>query len=224
MKQTIILLAFLPLFSLAQQSTASWEIGGYVGGLSYSGEVTKEGDLGTWINEMKPEFGVLLKRNFNSIVGFGAQASYGKLYALDKNHGNPERGWVVNTEIVQANLFLEMNFRKFGKYFKRNKSTPYVKVGAGILFYSPKLDDDASYPLNYELFWGSYSTYNIDLAFGWKWRLSHHSLLSLDIHYNPTGTDHIEGFQQKGGPNGELVADPDSYYGLRLTYTYSIFK
>ena len=230
MKKLVLIALLLPMLSYGQRSTAFWEIGGYLGGLNYSGNVTSTGDIGTWINEMRPEIGVLLKRNFNYRINLGAEASYGSVYAEDANHGNAERGFIVNTEMVQANIFMEINFMKFGKYFKRNANTPYIKFGIGGLFYTPTLDESVAYPENYDLFWGSHTTYNIQLAFGWKWRLSHHSFLSIDFHYHPTGTDYLEGSQEVDGTvlmmTGErqLIADPDSYYGLRLTYTFGIFK
>lgn len=220
MKKTLSLLLFLPLFSFGQNSTAFWEIGGYVGGLNYIGEVTEEGDLSTWINEMRPEFGLTLKRNFNSIVNLGVEAGYGSVYAADKNHGMPERNYIVQTSLVQSNLVMEINFKKFGKYFKRNQNTPFVKTGVGMLFYAPVLNDNAEYdPATYDLYWGSFTTYNFQLAFGWKWRLNEHSILGLNFHWNSTGTSYLEGFNLKKGLNPN-----DAYYGLRVSYTYGIFQ
>ncbi len=219
MKKTLSLLLFLPLFGLAQNSTAFWEIGGYVGGLNYKGEITQEGDVGTWINEMRPEFGLVLKRNFNSIFSLGAEAGYGSVYAADANHGMPERDYIVNTELVQANMIAEINFKKFGKFFKRNQNTPYVKTGIGLLFFSPTLNDNAEYDATeYELYWGSFTTYNFQLGLGWKWRLSYNSILALGLHWHSAGTSYLEGFNLKEGVNPN-----DAYYGLRLTYTYGIF-
>jgi hypothetical protein len=219
MKKLLVIILFFPLLSEAQSSTAFWEIGVYTGGLNYSGDINKEGDIGTWINEMKPEFGLVLKRNFNYRVNMGVEAGWGTLYAADKNHNLPERDYVMSTDIVQANVVFEINFKKFGKYFKRNQNTPFVKTGMGILFFTPELNDNAEYPIDqYELYWGTYSTYNFQVAFGWKWRISYHSFLSLDMHYNSTGASYLEGFNLKDSPNPN-----DSYYGLRLTYSYGIF-
>ncbi len=219
MKQIIFILFFLPLAVVAQKSTAFWEVGGYVGGLNYSGEITEEGDLGTWINEMRPEFGLSLKRNFNPIFNLGVEAGWGKLFADDKNHNNPERNYIVNTNIAQANVVIELNFKKFGKFFKRNQNTPYVKAGFGMTFYSPELNTNASYPPEYELYWGTFSTYNFQTAFGWKWRVSNHSIIGVNLHWNITGASNLEGFNLKDTPNPN-----DAYYGLRFTYSYSIFN
>ena len=130
MKKLLIIAMLLPTISFAQKSTAFWEIGGYIGGLNYLGEVTETGDIGTWVNDMRPEFGIVLKRNFNPRINLGVEASWGRVYAADRDHGNPERDWIVDTHLGQANLVMDINFKKFGKYFKRNANTPFIKIGA----------------------------------------------------------------------------------------------
>jgi len=88
-----------------------------------------------------------------------------------------------------------------------------------LLFFTPTLNDNAEYdPETYDLYWGSFSTYNFQLAFGWKWRLNYHSFLALDFHWNSTGTSYLEGFNNVKGLNPN-----DAYYGLRMTYTYGMF-
>ena len=219
MKRIAALLLFLPLFTMAQNSTSFWSLGFAVGGLNYSGEVSEGGDLGTWINEMRPEFGIKLRRHFNYKTALGVEASWGKVYASDENRGNQERDYIVDTELAQINLIFELNFKKYGKYFQRNANTPFIKVGIGGLFYTPFLNKNAAYPLEYELYPGSYATYNFQAAFGWKWRVSYHGSLSLDLHYNFTGTSYLEGFNLKDKAN-----PTDAFYGLRLTYSYCFFE
>lgn len=218
MKRAWLLILFLPAFTVAQNSTNFWEIGGFVGGLNYLGEINENGDFGTWINEMRPEFGIFIKKNLNYRINFGVEASYGNLFSADGNHSNPERDYIMNTEIVQTNFFTELNFKKFGKYFQRNQNSPFVRVGVGALFFTPSLNTNASYPAEYELYRGSFTTYNFQLAFGWKWRVSYNSFLMLDFHWHSTGVSYLEGFNLKEGLNRN-----DRFYGLRLGYSYGIF-
>jgi hypothetical protein len=205
--------------AFAQNSTAFWSVGFAAGGLNYIGEVSEGGDFGTWINEMKPQFGLDITRHFNTKVSMGVQASWGKVYAADENRGNQDRNFIVDTEVAMANLIFEINFKKFGKYFQRNQSSPFIRVGGGGMFYTPFLNTNATYPAEYELYPGSWATYNFEAAFGWKWRLSYHGFLGLDLHYNTTGTSHLEGFNLKEGPNPN-----DAVYGLRLTYSFGFFE
>ena len=219
MTRLLSLLVFLPFFTIAQNSTSYWSLGVGVGTLNYSGEITQEGDIGTWINEMRPELGIQLRRHFNYKTAMGVEASWGKVYAADANRGNQERNYIVDTELAQINLFFELNFKKYGKYFQRNANTPFIKVGIGGLFYTPFLNTNAAYPQEYALYPGSFATYNFQTAFGWKWRLSYHSSLALDLHYHFTGTSYLEGFDLK-----DQLNPPDAFYGLRLTYSYGFFE
>lgn len=218
MKRALLLLIFIPTFGWAQNSTNFWEIGGFVGGLNYLGQINENGDFGTWINEMQPEFGIFLKKNFNYRINLGVEASYGNLYSADGNHSNPERDYIMNTEIVQTNIISELNFKKFGKYFQRNQNSPFVRVGVGALFFTPSLNTNASYPPTYVLHRGSFTTYNLQFAFGWKWRVAYNSFLSLDFHWHTSGVNYLEGFSVK-----EANEPNDRYYGIRLGYSYGIF-
>ena len=111
MKKFALVLLLLPVFASAQNSTAFWSLGFAVGSLNYSGEVSEGGDVGTWINEMRPELGIALRRHFNYRASLGVEASYGTVYCSDANRGNTERDFVVNTEIAQTNLIFELNFK-----------------------------------------------------------------------------------------------------------------
>jgi hypothetical protein len=219
MKKLFALVLFLPTFLFAQNSTDYWSLDGFVSSMNYSGEVSEGGDVGTWINEMRPEFGLRLIRHFNYRTSLGVEASYGNVYASDENRGNQMRNFVVNTEIVQANLVFELNFKKYGKYFQRNANTPFIRIGIGGMFYTPQLNTNAAYPDSLMLYPGSHATFNAQGAFGWKWRVSYHSSLSLDIHYNITGTSYLEGFDLK-----EKANPTDGIYGIRLTFSYGLFE
>ena len=219
MRKMLYLIVLLPAFAVAQNSTSYWSLGLAVDTLNYSGEITQEGDIGTWINEMRPDVGIQIRRHLNYRTAFGIEAGWGKVYAADANRGNQERDYIVDTELAQVNMFFELNFKKYGKYFQRNANTPFVKVGIGGLFYTPFLNTNASYPQEYELFPGSYATYNFQLGFGWKWRISYHSSLALDLHYNATGSSYLEGFNLRDAAN-----PTDAFYGLRLTYSYAFFE
>lgn len=219
MKRLLIIIFFVPVVSFSQSSTAFWSLGFAASGLNYTGEVAEGGDVGTWINEMRPGFSLNLRRHFNFRTAWGFEAGWGKVYAADENRGNQMRNFVVNTQLAQINTFFEINFKRFGKYYQRNGNTPFIKFGGGILFYTPYLNTNAEYPPIYALYPGSDATYNLEAAFGWKWRTSYHTFISLDFHYNATGTSHLEGFDLVDFPN-----PIDAFYGLRLTYAYGFFN
>jgi hypothetical protein len=218
MNRLIALLVFLPSFLMAQKSTDFWSFDGFVSTMNYSGEVSEGGDISTWINEMRPEFGLRVMRHFNNRTSMGVEASFGSVFASDENRGKQNRNFDVSTEIIQTNLVFEINFKKFGKYFMRNQNTPFIRLGVGGLFFTPQLNTNAEYPDSLALYPGSHATFSVQGAFGWKWRLSYHSSLALDIHYSITGTSYLEGFDVDQGTNPN-----DGIYGIRLTYSYGFF-
>lgn len=213
---TLAIFAFQSAFSQANRPLRYWEAGGFIGTMSYSGDING-GDLGVTVNEIRPQLGILLKRNTSAKFNINVELAYGKIYASDENHGNPDRGFEVNTDMLWSNLGFDFHFKKFGKYFKRNGSTPYIAASVGALFYSPKLKTGVNFE-DYNLYPGTDGTYNIMFAFGWKWRISEHGILGLSFNYHNTGTTHLEGFEAKEG-----VSSTDSYYGLRLTLSRGFF-
>ena len=196
-----------------------WETGLFVGTTNYNGQVASGGDIGTLIDETRPQIGLFLKRNLTAKFNINAELAYGRLYADDNNYGNGERGFIVNTHLMWANIGFDLHFRKFGKYFKRNSHTPYIALSGGPMFYSPRLKSGATYdPAVYDLYPGTHTTYNIMLAFGWKFRMSEHGIFGVSLNYHPTGTNYIEGFQTKEPTGGN-----NAYYGLRLTFSRAFF-
>lgn len=202
----------------AQKDLRYWEAGFYGGTLNYSGELTEGGDFGSVISETRFQFGIFLKRNVTPKFNFGVEIGYGKLYAADENHGMAERGFEMNTTIIMTNLTLDYNFKKFGKYYRRNPNTPYLTFGLGALVFQPTIKTDVDFT-NYDLYPGSNYTSNIKFGFGWKWMTGKSGILNLSFNYHFSGTPYLEGFVENGtsSPN-------DKYYGLRLAYSFGFFE
>ena len=219
-------LKFIPLVILmltfftasAQRSLSYWETGVFGGSTNYIGELTEGGDFSATVNETRYQFGIFLKRNFTPQFNLGAEIGYGKLYANDANHGMAERGFEMNTSIINTSLTMDLNFKKFGKYFKRNSNTPYVSAGFGALIYQPTLKTNVDFT-NYELFPGSNYTSDFMLAFGWKWKTGESGIFGASINYHFTGTPSLEGFQEK-----EVVPPNDRYFGIRLFYSLGYYE
>ena len=167
---------------------------------------------------MRFQAGIFIKRNFTPKFNLGADLTYGRLYADDANHGMADRGYVMNTSFVTTDLTMDLNFKKFGKYFKRNGSTPYVTFGFGAMIFQPEIKTEVDFT-GYELYPGSNYTTNIMAGFGWKWRSGERGAISLSINYNWTGTPYLEGFVET-----DSGARNDSFYGLRLTYSLGYFE
>lgn len=202
----------------AQDQLKHLEIGFHVGTLNYSGEIATSTAPNALLQEMRPRFGVHLKRYTRPWFNYNFEGSYGWISSSDANHLNISRGYVLTTHIVQTNVAMEFNFSKFGKYHRKNKFSIYFKLGGGMLFYNPKLENFESFPPQYELYPNAYVNYNIFAGPGIKIRTGYHSVLSIESTIHLTGTDHLEGFETPGASKSK-----DYYGGLTIGYSYAIF-
>jgi len=206
----------------AQKDLRYWEAGGYAGSLNYSGELTQGGDFGSVISETRFQFGLFLKRNVTPKFNFGAEIGYGKLYAADENHGMADRGFVMNTSLIMTNFTLDYNFKKFGKYYRRNSNTPFITFGLGFMSFQPTYKTDVDftdYILLKDSEENSNYTSNIKLGFGWKWMTGKSGIINLSFNYHISGTPFLEGFIEKGQASGN-----DKFYGIRFAYSVGFFE
>ena len=215
---TLVAVVLFAFNAQAQRSLRYWETGAFAGSANYAGELTQGGDFGATVNEMRFQAGLFLKRNFSPKFNLGVEAGYGRLYANDANHGMAERGFEMNTSILNTSLTADINFKKFGKYFKRNSNTPFISVGFGALVYQPAIKTEVDFT-NYDLYPGSNYTTDFMLAFGWKWRTGERGIFGLLLNYHFTGTTYLEGFVEK-----DVVPQNDAYYGIRLFYSLGYYE
>lgn len=216
-----IVLTFAVLFTTstyAQSPLRYLELGAYVGTMNYRGDVSSTGDFNAFLQEVRPQAGVLLKWHFNSIWSLGVETGFGQINGHDFNHKNVERGYEVNANLFQVNAVTDINFKKFGKFYQRNQNTPFVKLGFGMLSYSPQVPKNTTFPPDLIIYPNSYFGTNFLVGFGWKWRVSMHSMISLDGVYHFTNVDNLEGFQELG-----TTSTNDRYFGIRAVYSYGIF-
>ncbi len=213
---SLILLATIS--ASAQRSLRYWETGAFGGSTNYIGELTEGGDFSATVNETRFQFGIFLKRNFSPKFSLGAEISYGKLYANDANHGMADRGFEMNTSILNTSLTMDINFKNFGKYFKRNGNTPFVTAGFGALVYQPTIKTDVDFT-NYDLYPGSNYTSDFMLGFGWKWKTGESGIFGVSMNYHFTGTSYLEGFVEKA-----TVPQNDRYFGIRLIYSIGYYE
>jgi hypothetical protein len=210
---------FLFSLSVSQAQVISsryYEFGVFTGTLNGTNAITRPFDFSPTIEEIQPEFGIFLKRHLSHYIFIGAEASYGRLVADDLNRGNSRR-LGMNTPILGASALAGVNFRRFGKYFKRNSGTPYIMLGVGTFNYSPNIDETRLYPADYDLYPASYFAFNFKAAFGYKFRLSMHSFMAIEAHTNFTSKNNLTGWV------APLNAQNDGFFGLRISYSYGFF-
>lgn len=194
MKNAAVLLVLISVSAFAQKRpTAFLELGGYGMTQNYIGNVNGYG-LSALTQEARFGAGAQLKYNFSSLVSVGADVNYGSVYSHDNLHGNPDRDYQVDTDLLNIGVFTNIHFIPFGKYNLRNGHTPFIHAGIGALTYQANLNTNAQYPDGVELYPGTGHTYAYNLGFGWRIRKNLKSFYNLGIYYNGFGASNIEGF------------------------------
>ncbi len=218
-KALIVLLGlFLSSGALKAQRQLNYtDFGFFVGTINYNGEVAT-GEISGYVSEIRPMGGLHLRRTVASWFTLGTEASYGIIQSKDVNHTNPERGLEVNTHMIQVNAFMELNFSKFGKYRRSQRTSFYIKSGGGINFYNPNIKEDIRYSTAFELRPNAYMGFNFFGGAGLKIRTSYQSYLSVEVTRHFCSFDDLEGFQYINNRTAN-----DFYGGMRIGYSYMFF-
>ena len=223
MRNTWSFLLVLVCFSgalMAQPRLAYTEFGLGVGTLNHKGEIANSGSSSAWAKEVRPNFMIFAKRNFNDWIGLGFVTSYGWTVAEDVNHNNQKRGLSVSTGMFQLNPFLEVNFLKFGKYHLDRKFTIYTRVGAGFLAYNPTPSAVDVYPDDLEVRPDAYKSLNTFIEVGMRFRIGYSSILTVGVDYHNSGVDDLDGvLNVLPGQQGKN----DTYGGINVSFSRALF-
>lgn len=144
MKKLHILFLFCILtFTTSTQAQQGWELGGWIGGTHYFG------DLNTTFSLKSPGLagGIVARYNFNERLCLKFSGNYIKIGADDADSDNSfERARNLNfkSDILDATFQFEFNFLPYTHGSKDEFYTPYLFAGFTILNFNPKttLDDE----------------------------------------------------------------------------------
>lgn len=204
----------------AQPRLAYTEFGFGVGTLNQKSEIASSGSTGAIVEEMRPNFMLFAKRNFNDWFGLGVVTSYGWTEANDLNHDRQNRGLSVSTTMFQLNPFVEVNFLKFGKYHLDRKFTIYTRLGAGFLAYDPTPSAVNTYPDEFEIRPDAYKSLNTFVELGMRFRIGYSSILTVGVDFHNSGADDLDGILHKlSGQQGKN----DGYGGLNVSFSKALF-
>ena len=193
------------------------EIGGFVGGSNYIGDVGST----TYISPNKLAAGILYKWNKNPRLSyrFSVTGAYYKADDLDSNEpGRNQRGYHFENNIKEVSLGLEFNFFDFNLHETRRKYTPYVHSG-----------------LNYFRIHDSYLSSNIavvekrigsmaiPMTLGVKSNILPHFILAIEVGARYTFTDNLDGSNPKEEslPKFGNINNNDWYVFSGVTFTYT---
>lgn len=129
------LLGFFCILLFQTVSAQKWEVGGFVGGSNYAG------DLARVIVPSETNFsaGAFGKYNFTSSWSYRFGINYAKISGGDYNFSEyKNRNLDFFSPIWELDNRLEFNYRKFGIRPREHKSTPYVFTGLNVFYFNPK--------------------------------------------------------------------------------------
>lgn len=180
------------MFVYTTALTQTYEIGPFVGGANYIGDVGNT----TYINPNGLVIGGIAKWNRSDRHSFRLSLLYGEFSADDAESSQvrrQQRGYSFNNHIAEASLGLEFNFYSFDLSEAEQQSTPYLYTG--ITYFSSKhhylsADRPARGTLqpqsdNWE--------FSIPLVLGFKQTITQKIIGAVEIGARYTFTDNIDG-------------------------------
>lgn len=183
-----------------QVYSQNYEIGGFLGGANYIGDVGNS----TYIRPTGLVYGGLIKWNQSDRHTFRFSLLFAEVSGDDaesKDTRRQARGYHFSNNIVEAGLGMEFTFWEYDPYASAMQSTPYIYSGLNY-FYSSHFQlqgDDLEKAGNN---WG----FSIPMALGYKQTLNSFMSGGIEIGARYTFTDNLDG-SQPSEVNGDFRKD-----------------
>jgi len=132
----ITLFLGIPLF--AQKNTKSAEIGVFLGGSYYIGDLNP---LHHFNEFTKPAGGIIFRYNFNPRLAARANVLVGSIQGDDSysnSVGQQQRNLNFKSPITEGSVQLEFNFLDYQIGNEKRKFTPYIFFGLGVFQFNPQ--------------------------------------------------------------------------------------
>ena len=219
MKRIFLIIFILGLTKLNAQIN---EIGVFVGGSNYMGDVGKT----NYINPNEFAYGILYKWNKSPRHAWRFSYTQSKITANDldsKVPGRYSRGYNFANNIKEVSAGLEFNFFDFNLHEFGTKVTPYVYTGLSYTNY------DELYVINGRTKTDSNrGTFAIPMTVGVKSNITKNWILGFEVGARYTMTDNLDGSSPKN-PNFSSLKFGDInsndwyvFTGFTLTYTFGL--
>lgn len=189
---------FLILFlgcMLSDASAQSWEIGGFVGGSGYMGDINPE-DPSKFTDLA---LGGQIKRNIDPYWSFKFSALHGKIRGEDAASSNlyqQQRNLSFHSSLTEASLQTEFNFFNYIPGVSKKKFTPYLFTGVSAVLFNPRtVYNGTEYDLaDYNTEAVDYKTYAIAIPYGAgiKYNIVRNWNLIGEVGYRTALTDYLD--------------------------------
>lgn len=193
MRYTVVMV--LLFFCGNQAFSQNFEIGPYLGGANYVGDVGNS----TYINPNTPVLGGIFKWNRSHRHTIRFSLLYAQIKADDANSHDTrrqQRGYSFENTITEASLGLEFTFWDWDLHSDKYQSTPYLYTGINYYFANHFMLKNDAYtnPRNNELQKaGNNWEFSIPIVFGYKQTINSLLAAGVEIGARYTFTDNLDG-------------------------------
>src|SRR5690606_4267563 len=217
-------LAILFILSRSLSNAQMFEIGGFVGGSNYIGDVGSS----RYINPNSLAVGGVFKWNVSERYAYRASLTASQLKASDKDadtQGRLNRNLDFSNQIYEGALGMEYNFWEFDLGPFSRSVTPYIYGGGAVVRYEDfNYDFTTNKKVEEEV--RKKTTFAIPMALGVKAKINTRFVLGAEIGVRYTFTDNLDGSypsdpKKENSRFGNVLSD-DWYVfsGFTLTYTF----
>jgi hypothetical protein len=215
-----ISILLLCLFSAFISNAQIHEIGVFLGGSNYIGDVGST----TYISPSEPALGFFYKWNKSPRHAYRISYTQSKIAANDldsKELSRNQRGYSFENNIKEVSLGLEFNFFDFNLHKTENKVTPYVC--SGISYFK----QDELYVFRGETKKdASHNSFALPMILGVKSNITRELILAVEVGARYTFSDNLDGSNPENESLRSLqfgnINNNDWYVftGLTLSYTF----
>lgn len=216
-----IFVLFFGLFLLNFASAQIHEVGIFIGGSNFIGDVGKE----KHISPDSPAFGGIYKWNKSTRHSWRFSIMHSSLKiddALADSESRQERGYALKNKVTEISAGLEFNFFEFNLHNLGFKITPYVHTGVSYFWYDNKYivsgiaENDG----------GKSGGLSIPMTLGVKFNVANNWIVGIETGVRYTFVDDIDGSNPKKASRqqyrfGNLNSnDWYVFTGFTITYTF----
>lgn len=185
------------LFAFQAATAQSWEVGGFVGGAGYMGDLNTDNPL----KVSGLAGGALVKYNFGRYLSAKASLTIGNIKAADSLSGTQQfqdRNLSFSTRLTEVSLTGEFNFLSYVPSISKNIYTPFIYAGVGMISYTPRTTyRGQTYDLRELRTEGQALPYNnsalvVPFGVGIKYNVAGALNLIADLGYRVAQTDYLD--------------------------------
>ncbi len=213
---------FVIVFVCLSAQAQTYEIGGFLGGSNYIGDVGRT----NYIAPNNVAFGAIFKWNRSARHSFRGTIIHASISGDDadaSDNRRQQRGYSFENSITEISIGLEYTFWEFSMYSGQPQATPYLYTGLTYFRYNSLYKRANNQIVDFD----TAGTAAIPMVVGFKTTVGGKLVLGMEIGARYTFTDALDGSNPVGSlkDQGLEFGNPNSddwyvFTGVTLTYTF----